>query len=44
MKRVLVVVSALLLAPLVSFSTPASAATAARNYDCAKPGNAKKAA
>jgi hypothetical protein len=43
MKRILLAVSGLLLAPMAFSAVPARAATAARNYDCAKPGNANKA-
>jgi hypothetical protein len=43
MKRILLAVSGLLLAPLAFSAAPTHAATAARNYDCAKPGNANKA-
>ena len=43
MKRILFAVSSLLLMPLIFSAAPAYAATAARNYDCTKPGNANKA-
>jgi large subunit ribosomal protein L22e/Meckel syndrome type 1 protein len=42
MKPILFAVSSLLLAPLAFSAAPAHAATAARNYDCAKAGNVNK--
>jgi len=44
MKPILFAVFGLLLAPLAFSAAPAHAATAARNYDCTKPGNANKTA
>jgi len=43
MTRILIVLSGLLLAPVTLSAPPAHAATAARNYDCTKPGNTNKA-
>lgn len=42
MKRILFAISGLLLGPLAFSAAPAHAETAARNYDCSKPGNANK--
>jgi hypothetical protein len=42
MKRILIALSGLLLAPVAFFAVPAHSATAPRNYDCTKPGNANK--